>query len=487
MEKAFLKYHKIWLSFISIFLLLGCATHQATITKLDSNLSSSFSHTNTTYTISDDIQWWRNFNDPILTSLIEKGLKSNHDVRIAMSRIKAARASYDAASSRILPNLDIQTSASTIHSGLPEQVKQGLPDMRTYQAGINLAWEIDLSGGIHAATNAAESDAMSAESSAAGVRLLIASEIARQYFILRGAEKRLHILEELVKTKYESARLISRRFEQGQSSRFELSIAEAEASTIDAQILPLQTLVSISQTHIAFLLGENPSVALISANPDYIWPQSQIIGTGQPSDLLRRRPDIIAAEEHYSAESLRSKEAESQIWPKLFINALFGRENLSINALNSGPALFSNVAMAFAMPILNAGRIQAGIDIQSARENEALLIWQKSVIVAVKEVEDSLSVRDEELNQVRLLKSVVNNRYQSLHMAQSLYREGQIDKLSLLDVRRLVLASEIALIDHETQRILADVQLYKALGGGWKPSQNKSKSESEDKSTKVSA
>ncbi|CUV66062.1 Efflux transporter, outer membrane factor lipoprotein, NodT family [Sulfurovum sp. enrichment culture clone C5] len=483
MEKVFLKRHTIWLFIMPILLLSGCATHRATIPKLDLNLSSSFNHIDTTYTISDDIQWWRNFNDPILIALIEKGLKSNHDIQIAMSHIKAARANYDVASSRILPTLDIQTSTSTIHTGLPEQVKQGLPDMRIYQGGINLAWEIDIGGGIHAAANAAESDAMSAKSSAAGVRLLIASEIARQYFILRGAEKRLHLLEELVKTQHESTRLISRRFEQGQSSRFELTIAEAQASALEAQIPSLQTLVAISQTHIALLIGENPSVAPVSANPEYIWPQSQLIGTGQPSDLLRRRPDLMAAEEHYGAESLRSKEAKSQTWPKLFINALIGSEDLRINGLNLAPVSFSNVAMAFVMPILNAGRIQAGIDIQSARENEALLIWQKSVIVAVKEVEDSLSVQSEELKRGILLKAVVNSRYQSLRMAQSLYREGQIDKLALLDIRRLVLTSEIALMDNETHRLLADVQLYKALGGGWNPSQNSLKVESN--STKV--
>jgi outer membrane protein TolC len=315
--------------------------------------------------------------------------------------------------------------------------------------------------------------------------LLIESEISRQYFILRGAEQRLHLLEELVKTQYESVHLISRRFEQGQSSRFELNLAEAEAGILDAQIPPLQTLVAVSQTHIALLLGENPSVALVSANPEYIWPQSLIIGTGQPSDLLRRRPDLMAAEALYSAESLRSKEAESQTWPKLFVNALIGTEDLRINGLDLAPAPFSNVAMAFAMPIFNAGRIQAGIDIQSARENEALLSWQKSVLVAVKEVEDSISVQSEEQKRGVSLNAVVQNRHSAMQEVESLYREGQIDKLALLNVHRLMLASEIALMDNETHRLLADVQLYKALGGGWNPSQNELKVASEDKYTKV--
>ena len=479
----FLKHYTIWLSITPILLLSGCATPQASLPKLDTNLSSTFHQMDTGNTLSEDRAWWGKFNDPILSALIEKGLNSNHDVRIAMSRIKAARAGHDAQSSRLWPTLDLQTSASTTHSGLSAPYKQGMPDVRAYQAGINLAWEIDVSGGVRAAADAAQYDAIAAEAAQRGTQLLIESEIARQYFILRGAEQRLHLLEELVNTQHESAHLISRRFEHGQSSRFELNLAEAEAGTLDAQIPPLQTLVAISQTHIALLLGENPSVAPVSADTKYVWPQSQTIGTGQPSDLLRRRPDLMAAEAHYSAESLRSREAESQTWPKLFVNALIGREDLRINGFDLAPVSFTNVAMAFAMPIFNAGRIQAAIDVQSASENEALLSWQKSVLVAVKEVEDTLSVQSEERKRGVSLNAVVQNRHSAMKEVLSLYREGQIDKLTLLDVQRLMLASEIALMDNETHRLLADVQLYKALGGGWNPSQNVL--EAETNSTKV--
>jgi len=457
---------------ITILILSGCATPKADIPNIDTSLSPSFRNVETADTLSDDIQWWGKFNDPALTALIEKGLNSNHDIKIAMSRIKAARAAHDAQTSRLWPTLNLQTSASTTHSGLPEPFKQGLPDMRSYRAGIDLAWEIDVSGGVRASANAAESDALSAESSEVGARLLISSEIARQYFILRGTEQRLYLVETLAKTQHETAHLMFRRFKQGQSSRFELNLAEAEASELDAQIPPLRTLVTVTQNHIALLLGENPSITLVSPNSAYVWPQPRNIGVGQPSDLLRRRPDLMAAEAHYSAESLRSKEAQSQTWPKLFVNALIGREDLRINGLDLAPVPFSNVAMAFAVPIFNAGRIQAGIDVQNARENEALLTWQKSVLVAVKEVEDSLSAREEELNRGASLKAVVLSRRQALIAAQSLYREGEINKSSLLDIQRSVLVGEIALIDHEIQRLCADVQLYKALGGGWNPLQN---------------
>jgi outer membrane protein TolC len=142
---------------------------------------------------------------------------------------------------------------------------------------------------------------------------------------------------------------------------------------------------------------------------------------------------------------------------------------LRLNALDLAPVPFSNVALAFATPVFNAGRIDAGIREQSARAEESLLAWQKAVLVAVQEVEDSLLVRTQEAERSVALVRTVDHRRRSLQRAQSLQREGQIDLLVLLDVQRSVLSSELALSDSRLQQALADVQLYKALGGGFAP------------------
>jgi outer membrane protein TolC len=163
----------------------------------------------------------------------------------------------------------------------------------------------------------------------------------------------------------------------------------------------------------------------------------------------------------------RAAAARAQWWPKLFLNALVGRQDLRLNALDLAPVRFSSVALAFAAPIFNAGRIDAGFRAQSARAEEALLAWQKSVLVAVQEVEDSLLVRREEAERAAALARTVDHRRHSLQRAESLQREGQIDLLVLLDVQRSLLSSELALSDSRLQQALADVQLYKALGGGF--------------------
>jgi NodT family efflux transporter outer membrane factor (OMF) lipoprotein len=418
-----------------------------------------------------DGAWWANYGDGTLTALVKEALAANQDVAIALQRVAQARASGDAQRSRLWPTVGVQASASRSDSGVPAAVKQGMPDTTALRAGVDVAWEIDLAGGVRAARDAAQADAAAAAAGAEGARLLVASEVARQYFALRGAEERLRIVQALAAAQRETAIRVGSRLREGEASAFDLDRARAEADSLDAQLPALRMLAGVSQTRLAVLLGRNPSARVVGENAGFAWPAMREIGTGQPSELLRRRPDLVAAEARVAAETLRGAEARAQWWPKLFLSALLGREDLRLNALDLAPVHFSNVALAFAMPVFNAGRIDAGIRAQSARSEEALLVWQKAVLVAVQEVEDSLLVRTQEAERAAALASTVDHRRRSLQRAQSLQREGQIDLLVLLDVQRSVLSSELALSDSHLQQALADVQLYKALGGGFAPAQ----------------
>ncbi|MCD2344427.1 efflux transporter outer membrane subunit [Ideonella azotifigens] len=413
-----------------------------------------------------DDAWWRSFGDPTLTRLVRDALSTNQDVAMALQRVAQARGGADAQASRLWPTVGVQASASRSESGLPEAVKQGQPDTRALRAGIEVAWEIDLAGGVRAARDAAQADAQAAAAGLVGARLLVASEVARQYFVLRSAQEQLRIVQALADAQRQTAARVESRQREGQASAFDLDRARAEADTLAAQVPALRMLVGTTQTKLAVLLGRDPSTRVVDADNGFAWPAAPAISAGQPSELLRRRPDLVAAEARVGAEALRTAEARAQWWPKLFLNALVGREDLRLNALDLAPVHFSNVALAFAMPIFNAGRIDAGVRVQSARADEALLAWQKAVLVAVQEVEDSLLMRSQESERNAALALTVEHRRRSLQRAESLQREGQIDLLVLLDVQRSVLASELNLSDSRLQQALADVQLYKALGGG---------------------
>ena len=414
-----------------------------------------------------DEAWWDGFGDPTLAGLVREALSANQDVAIAMQRVGQARAGAAAQASRLWPTIGVQASASRSESGLPDAVKQGLPDTRALRAGVDVAWEIDLAGGVRAARDAAQADAQAAAAGVNGARLLVASEVARQYFVLRSAEERLRIVQALAAAQRQTAARVQSRQREGQASAFDLDRARAEADALEAEVPALRMLAGTTQTKLAVLLGRNPSAKFVDSGNAFAWPAARVIAAGQPSELLRRRPDLVAAEARVGAEALRSAEARAQWWPKLFLSALLGRQDLRLNAMDLAPVHFSNVALAFAAPIFNAGRIDAGIRAQSARAEEALLSWQKAVLVAVGEVEDSLLVRAQEAERTAALALTVEHRRRSLRRAESLQREGQVDLLVLLDVQRSVLASELALSDSRLQQALADVQLYKALGGGF--------------------
>lgn len=414
-----------------------------------------------------DAAWWASWGDSTLTALVEEALGANQDVAIALKRVAQARAGADAQASRLWPAVGVQASASRSSSGLPAPVKQGMPDTRALSAGVDVAWEIDLAGGVRAARDAAQADAQAAAAGVNGARLLVASEVAHQYFVLRSAQERLRIVLALADAQRQTAARVESRLREGEASAFDHDRARAEADSLDAQVPELRMLVGTTQTKLAVLLGRNPSARVLETDNAFTWPAARAIAVGQPSELMRRRPDLLAAEARVAAEALRTAEARDQWWPKLFLSALIGREDLKLNALDLAPVHFSNVALAFAMPIFNAGRIDAGVRVQSARADESLLAWQKAVLVAVQEVEDSLLVRSQEAERNAALALTVEHRRRSLQRAESLQREGQIDLLVLLDVQRSVLASELALSESRLQQALADVQLYKALGGGF--------------------
>lgn len=462
------------LAALAISALAGCATTAAPAPKPWVPLAPSYTRgTSGISGISDsialDAQWWQGFGDPTLDSLVDEALAANQDIAIAEQRLQQARAGAVALSSRLSPTLGVQASASRTQSGLPAPVKSGLPDTHALRGGLDLAWEIDLAGALRAARDAGQADAAAAAAGVVGARLLVASETGRQYFLLRGVQEQLRIVQSLAEAQRQTAAQVRSRWREGLASTFDLDRAEAEAEALAARLPGLRMGVGTAESRLAVLLGRQPSFPFSPETAPYAWPARRALATGQPSDLLRRRPDLVAAEARVAAEALRTAEARAQWWPKLFLGALVGRQDLTLNALNLAPVSFSNVALALSAPVFNAGRIEAGIESQSARAQEALLGWQKAVLVALQEVEDSLLVRTEQAAQASALEATLSHRRRSLQRAQSLQREGQIDLLALLDVQRSVLAGELALSESRLQQALAEVQLYKALGGGWSP------------------
>lgn len=449
-------------------LLGACSTTAPPKAELGVPLSDEFRESGATGPATASVKWWQAFGDEQLSGLIEQALERNQNLQIALQRVNAARFGVTAQSAALLPSLDGQAGAQKSSSGLPAPVKTAWqPDVRAYQAGLQLSWELDLSGALRAARDAAKSDLVAAQAGVVGVRLEVASEVARQYFIFRRAEKRLAVLGKLAESKRQSAKLVANRVEQGLFSQVELELALADADVAEAQLPALRSLCTSAQASTASLLGMNPSQRPIASVTEYVWPKVVPIGAGQPSDLLRRRPDLLAAEAKYSAQTLRAVQARDQMWPRLFLGALIGRENLRLNSLSFAPTYFENVAMSFAVPLFNSGRISAIADGEDAVAKQTLLEWQHAVLIAVQEVESSLAVKHNEDAKSLIVGDELARRQGAFRRVQSLFREGQASRLTVLEVQRSVLSSELDAVDGAEERVLSYVQLYKALGGGW--------------------
>ncbi|MDI1261111.1 TolC family protein [Aquabacterium sp.] len=456
-------------------LLSACATPPPEPPVVSATQDARFRHAEAT-TPEPDATWWRSFNDAALEALIRRAQSANHDVRIAVQRVWQARAGHTAMASRLWPTVALTGSASSERSGLPDQVKQGKPDTRAYRGALDLGWELDVFGAARASADAAELDALTAEDGVDTALWLVSSEVARHYIVWQSARLRLVKLEALLKAQADTERLTRSRESAGQASRFDVARAAGEVQSLAAQLPPLRTLVAVSETQLAVLVGTNPNQPLpeLASSGAPGLPTPPRLSAKQPVELLLRRPDLRVAQKQFMAEAARLRESQADRWPKFFLAAAFGRQDLRLNALDLSPVRYSTAALAFTMPLFDAGRLRAAVERQSAKERMATLQYEKAVLGAVKDVDDSLVALAQERDRSTALDATTRARRTGLHHAESLHREGQIDLLQLIDAQRGVLAAELSAIDGQAQLALNTVQLAQALGGGWQdtPSAN---------------
>lgn len=416
-----------------------------------------------------DAATWAGFSDPLLQALVQKARNNNLDIRIAATRVREASAGARAAASRLQPTVDAVGSVSDERTGLPDAVKQGSPDTRAVRLGIELGWEIDVWGAAQAAAEAADRDALSAQEGVRTAQWLASTEIARQYLIWHGTRLRVKTLEALLATQTESERLVRSQTEAGQASEFDVARAAVETQALAAQLPPLRTLAAVTEHQIDVLLGSSPGGSAWDwrAGAHAQLPDSPRLAPGQPAELLQRRPDLRLAEQRLLAEAARLRERKADRWPRLALAAALGQQDLRLNVLDLSPVRFSSIALAMTAPLFNAGRLQAAVEQQSSVAERATLEYQRAVLGALREVENSLvSLHEERLRSDALATSRAL-RQRSLGFTQSLHREGQIGRLPLLDAQRALLAAELAYIESRTQVALGTVQLVSALGGGW--------------------
>jgi NodT family efflux transporter outer membrane factor (OMF) lipoprotein len=410
--------------------------------------------------------WWESFRDPTLNHLVNLAAQENRDVKIAAESLRAARSGVTVSRSFLAPSVSAVASAADRSSGYGGAVKQLLPDNKTGSAGLDVSWEVDLSGRLRAGAEAASADALAAEHGVRGVRLLVMTDVATNYFTLVGALRQLDTLRAISAAHDETLRLVQARYEVGLATPFDVERAQTEAESARAQIPPLETVAAVSRHRIAVLTGDQAFRAA-SIEPWRGELAVPDIKPGQPATLLQRRPDVLALMAQLDAANARRQQAAAEWFPRLFLDASFGRQNVALNGIGLGSARYTNVAGLLAMPIFNAGRTSAINEIAESGQREALLRAEDGMVRALEDVENALVALSAERQRSQSLQSAATSAEAALGRAQSLYDRGQIDLLPLLDAQRARLAVRLSANDSSTQLLLDSVQLYKALGGGW--------------------
>ena len=407
-----------------------------------------------------DVKWWERFGDPVLTELIQRAARENRDVRIAAERVRAARSGETISRSWLLPSL------GAVASGIDHDT-DGSPDFNARAAALSVSWELDVAGRLRAGSAATTAERIATESGARGVRLLVLADVASGYFTLVGAQRQLDTVRAISAAHDETLRLVTARHRVGLASQFDVERARTDASRARAAIPPLETLVAVSRHRIAVLIGaqaSNATAAVVAWSGTAVVPD---VAPGQPAVLLERRPDLLASRALLDAANWRRREAAAEWFPRLFVNALFGHQDLELDALDYGGARFTNASALLAMPIFNWGRTRAINDVAESAQREALLRYEDAIVRALEDVENALVILRDERHRADALQNAAAAADSALARAQSLYDRGQIDLLPLLDAQRTRLTVEVSANDSSTQLFLDAVQLFKALGGGW--------------------
>jgi NodT family efflux transporter outer membrane factor (OMF) lipoprotein len=435
-----------------------------------------------------DGAWWRSFNDPELDSLIRRAASANTDVRVALARLREARAQRGAVKAALLPRVDMNASYSNSRfsengflkgfgsdtsstgggaGGLPGAVGPG-QEINLYQVGLDASWEIDIFGGQRRAVEAATAELAAAAYDAGDVLRSVQAEVADGYVQLRGLQERLGVAQRTAESQRKSLEIVREQHSKGVASDLDLSRAESQAATANAALPDLEGAARVGVRRLEVLLGVKPGTLdaeLQTSGPIPAAPDA--LNAGIPSETLRRRPDIRAAERRLAAETARIGVATADLFPRFSLTGSFGLQSQKLDELPDGDSRFWAIGPTVRWPILDFGRISSNIEVHNARQEAAAAEYEGAVLRALSDVEIAMVRLSRERRRSVELDKAAAAADKSVAVAEDLYKNGLLEYTDLLDVQRTQYAASDAAAMSRTAVASDSVGLFKALGGGW--------------------
>jgi len=414
----------------------------------------------------DLVNWWTGFNDPNLTSLVERAINTNLDLLQAQVRIRQARAARGIAAGGLWPTAN--ANGSYTRGRIPILGNPDAPTRNLFQTGLDAAWELDVFGGVRRSVEAAEADVQFAIEVHRDVLVTLTSEVSLNYIELRGFQQEIVIARNNLEAQQKTAELTHKKYQGGLTGTLDVANADAQVATTASQIPPLEAAAQQGIYNLSVLLGLEPTALLKELSPRNSIPTTPPeVPIGIPSQLLRRRPDIRRAEAAIHGTTARIGVATSDLYPKFNLTGSINFQSEQLHGLIAGKNRFWTIGPAVDWQIFSAGRVRSNIELQKALRDETVLEYQKTVITALADVENALVAYAKEHERHKVLVDAVAANRKAVDSATQLYTQGLTDFLNVLVAQRSLFASEDALVQ-STRNLSTDlVALYKALGGGW--------------------
>lgn len=444
-----------------------------------------------------EIQWWKRFEDPILNQLVNEALAYNQNLAVAMARVEQARAYLGYARGEQFPTLSgsgsagksrfsadasadyglakglgtLQNSLHTLDPRIPAGAGSPGREGESWSAGLQAVWELDLWGKYRNATAAAREQLLASEAGQRGVMLSLAGQTSIAYFDLRNYDAQLNIARRTLQTREEALKIYQARYDEGLISELDFLRAKTETDTMRANVYTAEYQVATAESALLVLAGRSPR-AIFEAVPERglsidTLPGAPQLPAGLPSQLLERRPDIVAAEAQLRAANYQIGVVKAAWFPSISLTGQLGTQSGKLDQLFTGASDMWTLGGSLSVPLLTFGRISSNVKISEAAMREALANYALTVQEAFRDIRNALVIQQRTTDIADTLAIAVDNLRRATELARLRYENGYASYLDVLDAERSLFDAEVQLSNVRTSHLSSIVQVCMALGGGW--------------------
>jgi multidrug efflux system outer membrane protein len=421
-----------------------------------------------------DLPWWQVFHDETLTNLIHVALTNNYDLRIAVTRVEQAQALADQARAQFFPQLNYALQAGrgrNISGDAPSPTGEG---GTVFSGDVNASWEIDLWGQIRRLNESARAQFLATREARRDVMTSLIAQVAQDYFQLLALDKQLAIARDSTNSFGQSLFIFNERLHGGVASKLETSSAAALMHAAAATIPELEQQIALQEDALSVLLGQNPgNIDRGHSTFEYGTLEQQLppdVPAGLPARLLERRPDIRAAEQQLRSANAQVGVAKADFFPQLNLTGLFGAVSPELSAFTTGGGEAAwAIAAGLTGPLFHGGQLRAQYAQARAAREQFALQYQAAILNGLQEVSDALISREKLAIARGQQRQAVEAYQEAVKISMERYRQGDSSYYEVLQEQQELFPAEDTLVQTQLNQLLAVVQLYRALGGGWEP------------------